>query len=246
MKSSLMLNQKTLLITGASGGIGRATAIECANQGAFVYLAGRDKEQLQALSSQLVNSKVLAYDVTDESAVKQGFSSIMKESGQLHGLVNCAGSMLDSGFMLTRSAELQTQFAVNSVSAFTHSQLAMRLMTKNRSGSIVNLCSIVGENGSAGQAAYAMSKAALSGLTKSLSKELGALGIRVNGVAPGFIDTAMTASYAGQKRQELIAATSLQRAGSAEDVAKLIRFLLSDDASFITGQIIGIDGGLSL
>jgi 3-oxoacyl-[acyl-carrier protein] reductase len=241
-----MLNHKTILITGASGGIGRATAIECAQQGAFVYLAGRNESGLRELANELENAQVLQYDATDESQVKQAFSTILQGAGQLHGLVNCAGVMMDRGFMMTRISDLQQQLSVNTVSAFSHSQLALRLMTKNRCGSIVNICSIVGENGSAGQSAYATSKAALSGLTKSLAKELGGLGIRVNGMAPGFIDTPMTEAYQGEARQALIDSTSLKRVGTPEDVAKPIVFLLSEQASFITGQIIGVDGGLSL
>ncbi|GAC15202.1 SDR family NAD(P)-dependent oxidoreductase [Aliiglaciecola lipolytica] len=241
-----MLDQKVILITGASGGIGHATAVECAKQGAFVYLAGRKESVLLDIAKNIPNSQVLTYDVTDDSQVKQAFTRIMKQSGRLDGLVNCAGVMLDNSFMMTRVSELQQQLSTNTVSAFTHSQLALRLMAKNRSGSIVNLCSVVGEQGSAGQSAYATSKAALSGLTKSLAKELGSVGVRVNGVAPGFIETAMTQSYQGEKRQHLITSTALNRIGSAEDIAAVVTFLLSDSAGFITGQIIGVDGGLSL
>ncbi|GAA0857169.1 SDR family NAD(P)-dependent oxidoreductase [Aliiglaciecola litoralis] len=241
-----MLNDKIILITGASSGIGYATALECAKQGAFVYIAGRNSEALQELHLQIEKSSVLAYDITDEVAVKQAFSQIMQNSGKLDGLVNCAGVMLDAGFAMTRLSDLQHQLNTNTVAAYQHAQLATRLMTKQRCGSIVNLCSAVGEQGSVGQSAYATSKAALSGLTKSLSKELGSLGIRVNAVAPGFIDTAMTSSYQGESRQQIVTNSALGRAGQAQEVAHVICFLLSQQASFISGQIIAVDGGLSL
>ncbi|GAB5380750.1 MAG: SDR family NAD(P)-dependent oxidoreductase [Aliiglaciecola sp.] len=239
-----MLEDKHILITGASSGIGRATAIECANQGAFVYLAGRDKSALNALKQTIPNSSILEYDVTVESEVKAAFACIAKSDHTLDGVVNCAGKMLDAGIAMTRVDDFNQQLQVNTVSTFLHCQLAARLMTRQRRGSIVNLCSAVGEQGSAGQSAYAASKAAVSGLTLSLSKELGNLGILVNAVSPGFIDTPMTAEYQGEKKQNVLQHSALKRAGSAEEVASVITFLLSSKASYITGQIIGVDGGL--
>lgn len=241
-----MLNDKHILITGASSGIGFETAIQCANQGAFVYLAGRNQDRLAELQKLIKNALLLPYDVCDEQQVKQAFAQIKQTGKPFHGLVNCAGVMLDAGFAMTRISDLQQQLNVNTVSAYLHSQLASRLMTRGREGSIVNLCSIVGEQGSAGQTAYATSKSALSGLTRSLSKELGKLNVRVNGVAPGFIDTPMTNGYEDAAKQNIIDKTALGRMGTPSDVAQLICFLLSEQSNFITGQIIGVDGGLSL
>ncbi|WJG10575.1 SDR family NAD(P)-dependent oxidoreductase [Aliiglaciecola sp. LCG003] len=241
-----MLNDRIILVTGATGDIGQATAIKCAEQGAFLYLAGRNSETLHALSERVGQSAVLSYDVTDERQVKQAFATIMQNSGELHGVVNAAGVMFEAPFAMTRLTDLQQQLNVNTVSAYIHCQLGARLMTRNRRGSLINLCSVVGEQGSAGQSAYATSKAALTGLTRSIAKELGHLGIRVNAVTPGFIDTAMTANYQGDKRQSIINKTMLGRIGNANEVADLICFLLSEQASYITGQVIGVDGGLRL
>lgn len=246
-----MLRDKCILVTGASRGIGEATARLCAKYGARLFIAGRDEPSLQALAEELggeAHNSVtpLVYDVCDAVAVKQAFRDIQQSAGKLDGLVNNAGLMLDSGLAMTRLSDLQQQLNVNTVAAYQHAQLASRLMSRQATSSMVNLCSVVGEQGSAGQSAYATSKAALSGMSKSLAKELGSLNIRVNGVAPGFIDTDLVAHYPDETRQLVLNNIALKRAGQADEVAELICFLLSDKASYITGQIIAIDGGIKL
>jgi 3-oxoacyl-[acyl-carrier protein] reductase len=246
-----VLADKTILITGATSGIGEATARLCAAYGARLFLAGRDEAKLLRLAEALgaeshQGAQILCYDVTAELEVKKAFKQVQQSTGQLDGLVNCAGIMQDALLAMTSISQLQLQLNVNTIAVFQHMQLASRLMTRLKSGSIVNLCSTVGEQGSAGQSAYAASKAAVSGLTKSLSKELAPLNIRVNGVAPGFIDTPLVEAYQDGKREQVLKNIALKRSGCAEEVAELICFLLSNKASYITGQIIGIDGGLSL
>jgi len=244
-ESSAHLTDKRILITGASGGIGQAVARCCVAGGAFVYLAGRNADRLQALQSELGEQvQWFCYDVCDEQAVRKAFGEI--QASGLDGLVNGAGVMLDAGLATTKLASVRSLFETNATAAFLHLQLASRLMMRKRSGSIVNLASQVGEQGSAGQTAYTMSKAAVSGLTKSAAKELAPFQIRVNAVAPGFIDTAMTKAYQGDRQQQVIQKISLGRAGSTEDVAALVSFLLSDQAGYITGQVMAVDGGMRL
>jgi 3-oxoacyl-[acyl-carrier protein] reductase len=246
-----VLADKTILITGASSGIGEATARLCAASSARLFLAGRDEAKLRTLAEALGaeshhSVEILCYDVAAEDEVKNAFKQIQQSAGQLAALVNCAGIMLDAPLAMTSLSALQQQLNVNTLAVYQHIQLASRLMSRQKSGSIVNLCSAVGEQGSAGQSAYAASKAALSGITKSLSKELATLNIRVNAVAPGFIDTPLVQAYEGKAREQVIQNIALKRIGCANEVAELICFLLSDKASYITGQIIGIDGGLRL
>lgn len=243
----MMLAQKHILITGANRGIGKAIAEVCVALGATVYLAGRDEQGLELLAEKLGESATaFCYDITDPNEVKQAFTHLQKHVGHLDGLVNNAGTMSDASIAMTSLADLQQQLQVNTVAAFQHAQLASRLMTKNRQGCIINLCSIVGEQGSAGQTAYATSKAALSGMTKAMAKELAVLGIRVNGVAPGMIDTDLVSHYNSEKRQKIIESIGLKRIGQAKEVADLVSFLLSDHAAYITGQIIAIDGGMTI
>lgn len=242
-----MLEDKHILVTGASRGIGKAIAEVCVALGATVYLGGRDDETLEHICAELGDNAVpFSYDVRDADQVKQAFLHIQKHIGRLDGLVNNAGVMIDAPLAMSRLEDLQLQLQVNTVAAFQHSQLASRLMAKNRQGSIINICSVVGERGSIGQSAYAASKAAMSGMTKSLAKELAGLGIRVNGVAPGFVNTDLTNHYSEQKRTEILDSIALGRAGEAKEVADLVSFMLSDHSAYITGQIIGIDGGMKL
>ncbi|MDM7860146.1 glucose 1-dehydrogenase [Alteromonas sp. ASW11-36] len=242
-----MLEQKVILITGANRGIGLTIAQVCTRLGAIVLLAGRNDAQLEIIAEQLGENAIpMAYDIADEEQVKAAFGHIKQHIGRLDGLVNNAGAMQSAPVGMTRIADLRAQLDVNTVATFQHAQLATRLMAKQQSGAIVNLCSIIGEQGSAGQAAYATSKAAVSGMTKAMAKEFAPLGVRINGVAPGFIDTDMTADFTAGQREEILANIGLGRMGNTQDVADLVSFLLSDHASYITGQIIGVDGGMRL
>lgn len=242
-----MVEDKHILITGANRGIGKATAQLAVACGANVYLAGRNEKALDALAEELGERAVaFSYELTDTEQTKQAFAHLQQHVGKLDGLVNNAGMMLDSAFGMTSLDAFNQQLQINTVTAYHHAQLASRLMTRQKSGSIVNLCSLVGEQGSAGQSAYAATKAAVSGFTRSVAKELGPVGIRVNGVAPGFIDTDLVKGYQDSKRDNIVDRIPLGRAGEPMDIAHMIVFLLSDHATYITGQVIGIDGGLSL
>jgi 3-oxoacyl-[acyl-carrier protein] reductase len=184
--------------------------------------------------------------VAEEPQVKSLFQQLQANYQRLDVLINCAGIMSETPVAMTRPADLQQIFAVNVFGSYYCCQYATRLMARKQCGAIVNLASAVGEQGARGQSAYAASKSAISGLTRSLAKELAPQGIRVNAVAPGFIETDMTAAFEGERKQAVIDRTLLGRSGQAEEVAALIAFLASDQASYITGQVVNINGGLQL
>jgi len=241
------MNRPLALITGASRGIGRASALQLAEAGYDLLLVGRDSSALQQVAAQCTDLSATvqyhALDVTDQDAVTALFRQLKQP---LHTLVHCAGQMQDNLLAMTRLADAEYLLRLNSLSSLQFCQLASRLMQRQKAGCIVLLGSAVAEQGAAGQAAYAASKGALSAMTRALAKELGPVGIRINCVAPGFIETDLTAHYSEQHKSQLRERISLGRLGQADDVAQLIRFLSSDAASYITGQVLAIDGGLSL
>jgi 3-oxoacyl-[acyl-carrier protein] reductase len=240
------------LITGGSRGIGLATARALAAAGYQLVLAASTPEHLAVAERSLradqpdISLDTFPLDIADEPRVKALFQHIQSSHKGLDLLVNCAGIMQDAPLAMTRPDDLRRTFEVNVFGSYFCCQYAARLMARNRHGVIINLASAVGEQGSAGQSAYAASKAALSGLTRSLARELAPQGIRVNAVAPGLIDTDMTAAYQGKAKESVIARTMLGRSGEAHEVAGLIVFLASERAAYITGQVIAINGGLQL
>lgn len=246
--SSNALSGNSILVTGASGDIGAAVVRQCLLAGAFVFAATRDEQKLNtALGEDAENVFALIYDVTDEKAVKEAFRQVQKKQmepkvGPLAGLVNAAGIMEEAPLSVSSMDKLKHQLNVNFLAPYQHIQLASRLMARQRKGSIVNIVSRVSESGASGMSAYASSKAALTGATKSLAKELAAIGIRVNGVAPGFIDTAMTEHYDGELRQAVIDKIKMKKAGSVDDVANAVLFLLSGNSVYTSGHILPVDG----
>ncbi|WP_433828159.1 SDR family NAD(P)-dependent oxidoreductase [Actinoplanes sp. CA-015351] len=239
------------LVTGASRGIGRATAHRLAEQGYDLVLHGHGEagvaEAAESLAAKFgVTAVSAAGDIADPQTSKALVRLAFETFKRLDALVINAGTHAAGMLGMTSDATIERLFAVNAAGAAYTLQNAVRLLARAQEASVVLTASITGTHGVAGQAVYAASKAAVVGLTKSAAKELGPKGIRVNAVAPGFIATDMLDTLDEAGRSERIAGTALGRLGTAEDVADVITFLLSDQARFVTGQVIGVDGGLTL
>ncbi len=237
------------LITGASRGIGRAIAVDLARTGAEIAIVGRDvaalEETAAAARAARPEARVLTLpaDVADPAAVEGFVKRTLEEFGRIDIAVANAGQAVDGLIVRAKPADIDTMLDVNLKSAFYLVTAVARPMMKQRAGAIVLVSSIVGIAGNAGQAAYAASKAGLLGLAKSVAKELGSRNVRVNAVAPGLIETAMTESMPEQARAHYLATIPLGRAGNPEDVSGVVTFLCSDAARYVTGQTIVVDGG---
>jgi 3-oxoacyl-[acyl-carrier protein] reductase len=239
------LSNKVALVTGSTRGIGRAIAATLGECGARVAVVGRDKAKAEGVARELGGgARGFACDVSDTAAVAQLVSDVEAAFGSLDILVNNAGITRDNIVMRIRDDDWNAVIDANLRGAFAAIRAASRGMMKRRWGRIVNIASVVGLTGNKGQANYAASKAGLIGLTKSVAKELASRNILVNAVAPGFIDTEMTAAMTPEARNALIGTIPLERLGSPADVASAVAFLASDQAAYITGQVIVVDGGM--
>ena len=238
-------------ITGASRGIGRATALETARQGANLILSARSLEGLKETAQEIEKAggnspKIIVCDVADFDSLKSAFKEVQAHSKRLDFLVNNAGILRDAIIGMIGSAQIEEVMRTNIFSVIHIMQFAARLMMVRKSGSIVNVASIIGRTGNAGQVVYSASKAAVIGATKSAARELGPQGIRVNAVAPGVIDTSMISNIPAEKLKDLSSSIKIGRLGTADEVARVICMLASDYTSYVTGQVVGVDGGMWL
>ena len=236
------LEGKTALVTGASRGIGRAIAAELARAGAAVVVGYRSgADEAQALAQDL-GGRAVAADVSNADDAKR----LVEEAGDLDILVNNAGLTRDGVLARMPDDDWRIVIETNLSSVFYTCRAAARPMMRRRAGSIVNISSVVGVHGNWGQTNYAASKAGIIGFTKSLARELGSRGVRANVVAPGYVKTQLTDVLPEDATQAMLSATPLGRLGEPEDVAGAVRFLCSDEASFITGEVLLVDGGLGM
>lgn len=249
----MSLTSKTALVTGGSRGIGRAICEELAARGANVVLcyAGNAEAAHQTVAScEVVGSpgcaKAYQCDVSDAATVDELVKRVIDEFGSVDILVNNAGITNDKLLMTIKEDDFDSVIDTNLKGTFLCMKAVARSMIRQRSGRIVNLSSIVGLRGNAGQASYAASKAGVIGLTKAAAKELASRSITVNAVAPGFIETDMTAALSDKAREALIPTIPLAQLGTAQDVARAVAFLASDDARYITGQVLCVDGGMAM
>ena len=239
------MSEKLALITGASRGIGKACAIELAKAGydIAVNFVGNEeaaKKTVDELKALGVQAEAFKFDVSNKEEAQKGVEAVIEKFGRIDVLVNNAGITRDGLFMRMSAENWDAVINTNLSSAFYVSQPVVKVMMKQRSGAIVNMSSVVGVSGNAGQANYSAAKAGLIGLTKTLAKELGSRGIRVNAIAPGFINTDMTKDLDTSKFTDFI---PLKRLGEPEDIAKAVKFL-AVDADYVTGQVLEVDGGL--
>jgi 3-oxoacyl-[acyl-carrier protein] reductase len=236
------------LVTGASQGIGRACALALAAQGAHLALAARNQDALASVTAEIKalggTAEPFALDVSDEDSIRACAKAVLSHFGRIEILVNNAGITRDTLAMRMKRKDWDDVLNTNLTGAFLMSQACISPMLKARWGRMINITSVVGETGQAGQANYAASKAGLIGLTKSLARELGSRAITVNAVAPGYIETPMTAVLTAEQTSAMLTQVPLARAGRPEDVAAAVAFLASEGASYITGHTLDVNGGM--
>jgi 3-oxoacyl-[acyl-carrier protein] reductase len=244
----MTLSGRVALVTGASQGIGRACAVKLAQSGATLALAARSQDKLNELAAQIeaAGGKAATFqlDVSDEEQIKSTFKSVLAQLGKIDILVNNAGITRDQLVMRMKRADWDAVLNTNLTSAYLCTQQAISSMLKQRWGRIINITSVFGQTGQAGQANYAASKAGLIGLTMAIAREVGSRNITCNAVAPGFIETAMTSGLADDFKQSAVKMIPLGRVGSPEDVASAVAFLASEEASYITGHVLNVNGGM--
>jgi 3-oxoacyl-[acyl-carrier protein] reductase len=244
----MRLKDRIALVTGASQGIGEAIARRFAVEGALTICAARSVEKLQALVSSIESSggraQALSLDVADPASVAAGVKTILEQHARLDILVNNAGITEDNLILRMSKDSWDRVLGTNLTGAFLLSQAAVKAMVRNRFGRIISVTSVVGLMGNAGQANYAAAKAGLVGLTKSLAREVGSRSITVNAIAPGYIVTSMTEKMTDAAREALTSQIPLQRLGEPGDIASAAVFLASEDASYVTGHVLNVSGGL--
>ena len=244
-----MLNGKIALVTGGSSGIGSSICLELAKAGATViinYSNSKDSASkvLEEIKNNNGSGEIIGFDVSDSSLVDQSIKGLIEKYDKIDILVNNAGITRDSLFMRMKEDQWDEVFEINIKGVFNCTKNVVRTMVKNQYGKIINITSVVGEMGNPGQVNYSSTKSGLIGFTKSLAKELGGKNINVNAVSPGFIETEITDVLSDTIKNKYKEIIPLSRFGKAEDVAKAVLFLASDDSSYITGEVLKINGGL--
>jgi len=242
------MTNRTAFITGASRGIGRACALALADAGARVAIAARNSAQLEEVASvirlQGREAFPVSIDMTSADSIREALGKTAKDFGPIAILVNNAGITKDGLAIRMKRDDWDTVLATNLTGAFLACQLVLQNMMRERWGRIINISSVVGEMGNPGQANYVASKAGLIGLTKALAQEMGSRNITVNAITPGFVETGMTANLSQDLKDKMLEHIPLKRIGKPEDVAAAVRFLASEEAGYITGHVLSVNGGL--
>jgi len=242
----MSLSGRVAIVTGASQGIGRACAIELAKRGASIALVARNQQKLEEVAAEMApaRTRVTPADIENEDQIKAAFKAVIADLGKIDILVNNAGITRDQLVMRMKRSDWDAVLNTNLTSAYLCTQQVISSMLKQRWGRIINVTSVFGHMGQAGQANYASSKAGLIGLTMAIARELGSRNITCNAVSPGFIETAMTSVLSDDLKQNALKMIPLGRVGTPEEVAHCVAFLASEEASYITGHVLNVNGGM--